>query len=510
MIREDDDIEQLAELMAMVERKACTESFYEFFISFWGEICAEELSLNWHIEYLCDELQYLATFIFARKKKPYDLVINVPPGSSKTSIVLQAFTPWLWAVDPTIRVISSSHSSSLSIASSVKSRDIVTSLKYQTLFPHVKIRKDDGAKGSYGTTRGGARLTTSTGGSITGRHAHLKLMDDLQDAKKAGSIADRQSSKDHMKALSTREIEKGKAIDILIMQRLHEQDCTAYMLQDKDGDKVKHIQLPAELTVGAVVKPAELRSRYIDGLLDPVRMSRDVLQGMQTKLGTWGYQSQFQQDPTPPEGLMVKRSDFKIKKRELVVPNSPNEEPMLFWMDTAYEEKSSKTVKGEAANDPTGLMATWLCDGICYIWDYQEVYNTLPQLLRHVPQWVNQNHYSNQSQVLIEPKASGKSTVQSLRAETKLNVSEIKIKGQKDSKVTELTNTVPAIEAGRFILVEGEWNALFLDRICGFPAAAHDEAVDLLCYARRHYFDDEDDSEAEQEAYEQALRLLGY
>lgn len=510
MVREEDDIEQLAELMVAVERKACTDSFYEFFISFWGEICAEELSLNWHIKYICDELQYLATFIFARKKKPYDLVINVPPGSSKTSIVLQAFTPWLWAVDPTIRVISSSHSSPLSIASSVKSRDIVTSHKYQTLFPHVKIRKDDGAKGSYGTTRGGARLTTSTGGSITGRHAHLKLMDDLQDAKKAGSVADRQSAKDHMKALSTREIEKGKAIDILIMQRLHQLDCTAHMLLNKDGQKVKHIQLPAELTDGAVVKPAELRSRYVDGLLDPVRMSREVLQGMKTKLGTWGYQSQFQQDPTPPEGLMVKRGDFKIKKCDQVVPNAPNEEPVLFWLDTAYEEKSDVMVKGEAANDPTGVMATWLQDGVCYILDYQEIYMELPKLLRYIPVWVHANHYSKQSQIYIEPKASGKSTVQTVRASTKLNVGEIKIKGQKDSKETELINTVPAIEAGRFVLVEGEWNSLFLDRVCGFPASPHDEAVDLLCYARRHYFDDEDADEAEQAAYEQALRLLGY
>lgn len=508
MSLEIEDPEQLKNLLITVERQACLNSFYEFFLSFWSEVSAEVLKDNWHIKYICDELQYLSVAIKERKEKPHDLVINVPPGSTKTTIVLQLFPAWLWAIDPTIRIISSSHSATLSTESAVKSRDVISSAKYQVLFPHVKIRKDDGAKQSYGTTRGGARITTSTGGSITGRHAHIKLMDDLQDAKKADSLADREAAKAHMKALFTREIEKGSSINVLIMQRLHEKDCTAYLTSLTESRAVKHIRLPAELTTGATVVPAELRARYVNGLLDPVRMSPHILSQKKTELGSFQYSSQFQQDPTPPEGIIVKRKDFKIVPRESVCVNAPYEEPVLFWADTAYEEKSKKKAKGEAVNDPTGLMATWIKDGICYILDYQEVYMKMPALVRHVPAWVNQNFYSERSSVLIEPKASGKSTVQCLQAFTKLNVGEIKINGQKDSKMTELSNTVPTIEAGRFMLVDGAWNDLFLDRVCGFPAAAHDEAVDLLCYARRHYFDN-DNGEAEDAAYEQALRLLG-
>jgi len=51
-----------------------------------------------------------------------------------------------------------------------------------------------------------------------------------------------------------------------------------------------------------------------------------------------------------------------------------------------------------------------------------------------------------------------------------------------------LTNAAPSIQSGRFILIQADWNRLFLDRVCGFPNAAHDEAVDLLCYAKKFYF----------------------
>ena len=54
--------EELEATLIEIERKACTDSFYEFLLSFWGVVCEEEYIDNWHIKYLCDELQYLAPF----------------------------------------------------------------------------------------------------------------------------------------------------------------------------------------------------------------------------------------------------------------------------------------------------------------------------------------------------------------------------------------------------------------------------------------------------------------
>lgn len=474
--------EYLKRLMLEVERQECLNSFYEFFLSFWSTIVKEPLLNNWHIKYLCDELQYVAEFIQQRKDKPYDLIINVPPGSTKTTIVLQMYPAWLWAIDPTIRIISSSHGSTLSIDSAMKSRDIITSARYKNLFPHVRLRMDKSAKTSYENTKNGTRDVTSTGSSITGRHAHVKLLDDLQDISKSASEPDRNAAINHMKTLFTREVEKGKSVNILIMQRLHELDCTAYLLSINQKRKVKHICLPAEISDR--VSPKELRQHYVDGLLDPIRMSRTILEQKRLELGSYGYTSQFGQDPTPPEGGIIKRIWFKTLPKEQSMTHNV---AINFFIDTAYEEKKANKTKGESINDPTGLMACYERNGICYILDYREVYLGITELTKFIYQWaLNHGYHANKSIVYIEPKASGKSTVQTLREFTKLNVKEIT--GAKDSKETELTNSAPVIESGRFVLVEGEWNHLFIDRVCGFPNAAHDEAVDLLCYARKHYF----------------------
>jgi len=488
------------EFLYEVERQICVESFYEFVKSFWDEIIQEEFKDAPHIKYICDELQYLVPFIKGRKKKPYDLIINVPPGSTKTTLVLQMFPAYLWGIDPTARIISSSHSASLSIESASKSRDIILCSKYRRFFPDVELRSDKSAKTSYENTKNGTRDVTSTGSGITGRHAHIKLMDDLQEISKATSTPDREKAINHMKTLFTREVEKGNSINVLIMQRLHELDCTAYLLGLSSKRKVKHICLPAELS--DLVSPIECKAMYSDDLLDPVRMSIDILEEKAIELGTYGYSSQFKQEPTPPEGGIIKRNWFNLMpKEQFLIDKSV----FHFFIDTAYEKKKNvnKSTK-EARNDPTGLLCTVEQMGIIYIWDYREVYMELPELVRFIESWAKSNNYTNQSLIKIEPKASGKSTVQTIREFTSLNVSEIE--GGKDSKETELTNAAPSIESRRFTLIIGEWNRLFLDRVCGFPNAAHDEAVDLICYAKKFYIDS--NPNASEQAYKKAARYI--
>lgn len=491
--------DELESTLIAVERKACTNSFYEFLLSFWDVVCEETYIHNWHIKYLCDELQYLEPFLVKRLKKPYDLIINVPPGTTKTTIVLQMFPVWLWVKDPSLRIISSSHTFTLSEQSSGKSKDIILSPRFRLLFPEIKLRQDSHSKSRYTTTLGGNRHATSTGGGATGDHAHIKLMDDLQDISKAGSVPHRVQAVDHMKTLFTREVEKGNSINVLIMQRLNEMDCTSYLLSLSEKRKVKHICLPAEES--NKINPPELRKYYVDGLLDPNRMSRDVLEEKKEELGTYGYTSQFGQEPTPPEGGIIKRSWFEIVERAQYITMPVT---FHFFVDTAYEKKKNITKDGEAQNDPTGVLAVSMFHGQIYIWDYREVWLELPDLVKFIPRWVSAHRYTHKSLIMIEPKASGISTVQTVRRFTKLNIK--KIEGGKDSKETELMNTSPSVESGRFILVKGNWNKLFLDRVCGFPQAKHDEAVDLLCYAKRFYLGG--NTEEKEKAFQKALKYL--
>ena len=77
-------------------REMGNRSFFEFFKFFWPEISNEELKVNWHIETLCNELQIMAERVANNEPRLYDRIINVPPGTSKTSICSVMFPVWCW------------------------------------------------------------------------------------------------------------------------------------------------------------------------------------------------------------------------------------------------------------------------------------------------------------------------------------------------------------------------------------------------------------------------------
>lgn len=447
----------------------CRESFFYFVQTFWDVIIKEKPVYNWHIPYLCEELQALAVSIVSRQDKPYDLIINIPPGTTKSTITTIMFPAWLWTQDPTIRIITNSYSMDLSIEHSIKSRDIILSDKYKYLFPDVVLRRDKSAKSSYENTATGARYTTSTGGTITGKHAHVIINDDPLNPSQAASDADRTNANEHTKTLASRKVDKKNTPTITIMQRLHEMDVTGYILSKK-GETVKHICLPAELTDN--VKPATLRGKYKDGLLDPVRLSREVLTEQLIDLGSRGYAGQFEQNPVADGGNIVKRDWFKH-----ITPSEfhriHGDEPIVFFVDTAYTDKTS--------NDPTGIIATCKIGNDLYITHAQKVNMKFPELVRYIPQYVAGQGYNRRSTIRIEPKANGLSVIDQLQEITGLNVT--KTPSPTEAKETRLNAASPTIECGRVVLVDGAWNEPYIDELCGFPAKPHDEYVDVTCYA---------------------------
>jgi predicted phage terminase large subunit-like protein len=447
----------------------CKRSFFYFVKTFWDVIIVEEPVYNWHIPYLCKELQDLSVYIVNRQKKPYDLIINIPPGTTKSTIATIMFPPWLWTQDAAIRIITNSYSADLSIEHAVKSRDIITSDKYRKLFPNVVLRRDKFAKSSYENTATGARYTTSTGGTITGKHAHLIINDDPLNPSQAVSDADRETANEHTKTLASRKVDKANTPTITIMQRLHEMDVTGYILSKK-SETIRHICLPAELSDD--VKPAGLRGRYINGLLDPDRLSREVLNEQKIDLGSRSYSGQYEQNPIEDGGNIIKKEWFQYIHRADFERLHRNE-PVHFFVDTAYTDKTE--------NDPTGIIATCKIGNDLYITHARKWNLKFPDLIKALPSYVQANGYTQASSIRIEPKANGLSVIDQLKVDTKLNVT--KTPTPIDSKETRANASSPLVECGRVHLVLGAWNEEFVDEVCGFPAKVHDEYVDLLGYA---------------------------
>ena len=454
----------------------CKDSFHYFLKSFWEVINAESFKDNWHIGYLCDELQSLSHYIVNRLPKPYDLLINISPGTTKSTIVTIMFPAWIWTIDPTIRIITNSYSSDLSIEHSVKSKDIIESDKYRALFPDIELRRDKSGKQHYENTDGGFRYATSTGATITGFHAHVIINDDPQNPKQANSEVLRLSANEHTKTLSSRKVDKQNTPMITIMQRLHENDVTGYLLKKK-GEKIKHICLPAELS--DKVKPVELQENYVDGLLDPKRLGREALEEAKIDLGSLQYSGQYEQSPVIAGGNIVKEEWITtVKQEDFDYLYNKNGRPTVhFFVDTAYTSREG--------NDPTGVIGAVYLDDKVYVTSATKVRKEFPELITFLPQWVKVNRYDYRSTVRIEPKANGLSVIQQLKLMTDLNVTATP--SPKESKESRLRTNTGVIECGRLVIVEGGWNEDYISELCGFPAMPHDEYVDLTNYAIDYY-----------------------
>ena len=476
------------EIALNVVADQCKKDFFYFVKTFWDVIIKEDPIYNWHIPYLCKELQDLSISIVNRTPKPYDLIINIPPGTTKSTIVTIMWPVWLWTQDPSLRIITNSYSGGLSIEHATKSKDIILSDKFRTLFPNIVIRKDKSGKQNYENTETGYRYATSTGATITGFHAHVIINDDPVNPKQAESEPLRVQANEHTKTLSSRKVNKANTPVVTIMQRLHEEDVTGYMLKKK-GENIRHICLPAEDCDD--VKPAELRQNYIDGLLDPNRLSRKVLDEAKTDLGSRGYAGQFGQKPSAAGGNIIKESWFRtISYSDFRALRY--REPIHFFLDTAYDEKKKKT-----DNDPSGIIAACKIKNNIYITHAKKVWKSFPDLLRFLPEYMYANDYdSSYSTLRVEPKANGKSVVQQLEDSTDLNVTYTPT--PTDSKDVRLHAIAPKVECGRVYLVEGEWNEDFIDEVSGFPTKVHDEYVDLLGYAVNYFT--EDDTEMPEDA----------
>ncbi|SNR92054.1 hypothetical protein [Hymenobacter mucosus] len=453
----------------------CRERFYDFFLEFWETIEATELVPNWHIEYICDQLQQVYE-TWERKESQPDVLINVPPGSSKSTTVTQLFPAWLWVKNAAIRTISSSYAADLSTAHAVKTRDCITSDKFQRVFPGlIEIKSDEGGKTAYRNTKMGQRFTTSTGGRVTGMHGDFIIVDDPINPEEAESETTRiRANRFVSKTLSTRKTNKKRTVTIMVMQRLHELDPAGEWISKKPV--LRHICLPAEAS--ADIRPPEAVQYYVEGLLDVNRLDQEAILKAKQDLGSYGYAGQFAQRPSPEGGGKLKKAWFgRISWPDFLVLTKGQPVVWEFDADTALTKKQK--------NDPTGLQASAFVGNTLYIRKFEWVRLEMGPLCRHIPEFVQGNGYGAGSMLYIEPKANGISTVQTIRENTKLNV--VEAPPPTDDKVTRANSIAPFCESLRVVLIDGSWCEPWLDEVSTFPNAAHDESVDLLGQAiRRH------------------------
>lgn len=454
-----------------LKRAIFEKSYYEFFKWVFQILFPnEKYEDTFHIRYLCDIYQAEVERIIRKEEKDKDIIVNIPPRTSKSLITSVALTAWAWILDPTLPFICVSFDDELTLLNAQYCKDIIKSDEYQELFGHLyQIRGDADSKGFFMNEKGGFRMSKTTGANITGHKGVIIIVDDPQNPKTAESAAHRKATIDYYtRSLYNRLTPANLGVRMIIMQRLHEEDLTGYLLENNASD-YRHICLPAELS--RLVKPVELSHKYTDGLLDPIRLNHKILAGFRKTLGHRGYSGQYEQTPSPDEGGIIKKEWFDIYPPEVIIRQTDN--PIHFIIDSAYTAKTE--------NDPSGILVCFVQDNYLYILDFQEWWLEFPQLCSTITTYVHNFRYSQTSKIIIEPKASGKSIVQQLRASTTLNV--IEAPTPKDDKITRAHSITPTLEARRVRLIVGPYVKNFLDLLGSFPNSLHDEAVDVLVMA---------------------------
>lgn len=147
------------------------------------------------------------------------LLLMCPPRSGKSEIGSRHFAPWMLGQHPDWEIIAASHTSSLSMSFSRYIRDLMRNPAYGAVFPDAVLDPSSQSTENWNLTRGGGYLAAGVGTGITGRGAHVLLLDDLvKDIEAADSITIRDNTWEwYLSTAYTRLAPGGGVIGIMCM-----------------------------------------------------------------------------------------------------------------------------------------------------------------------------------------------------------------------------------------------------------------------------------------------------
>ncbi|WP_156796141.1 hypothetical protein [Brevundimonas subvibrioides] len=234
------------------------------------------------------------------------LQITVPPRHLKSITTTVAFTAWMMGRDPTYKIICASYGQELSSNLSRDFRKVVTSALYKQIFPVTATSIVRDTDTEVRTRQSGFRFATAVGSTVTGYGADLIIIDDLMKAADASYPEARARAQRFVdESLFTRLNNKATGAVIAIQQRLHEDDVSAH-LTAKGG--YRHLDLPAIAVRDEIVPLTRGRShaRRIGDVLNPDREPLSVLDEIRVGLGSRAFEAQYQQNPTPADGDIIR------------------------------------------------------------------------------------------------------------------------------------------------------------------------------------------------------------
>jgi predicted phage terminase large subunit-like protein len=385
------------------------------------------------------------------------LMLFLPPRHGKSTLATQLFAAWYLGRHPDRFVISASYGQELADDFGRKVRNLLSDPLHQTIFPACRLAEDSNSLRRFNTTAGGSYYAVGRGGPITGRGAHLLIIDDpIKGPEEAQSEAIRHGLHEWYSSVAYTRL---RAAIVLMQTRWHQHDLAGWLLREHSEEGWEVVSFPA-------IAERDEGFRREGEPLWPERFPLPVLEQIRQAIGGVTWASLYQQRPAAAEGTMFKRDWWQ---RYAVAPQLSR---IIQSWDTAFKsgrenDYSVCTTWGHAV---AGYFLLGLWRGRV---EFPELKRRLVDLAK---EW-------NANGVLVEDAASGQSLIQELRM-TALPILAIKADSDKLSRAAAVT---PLLEAGKVFLPESApWLADYLDELAAFPTGAHDDAVDSTTQALNH------------------------
>jgi predicted phage terminase large subunit-like protein len=292
-------------------------------------------------------------------------------------------------------------------------------------------------------------------------------VDDPLNAAEAQSEAGRKRVTDWFTgSLLQRLNDKGETPVIVVAQRLHEDDLPGHILRTSDWDL---LSLPAIATERELIQVREgsFHRREPGEVLQPERESRETLERIRREIGSLQFSAQYQQQPVPAEGNLVRREWFRYY--DALPARTATTRVVQSW-DVA-------ATIGDA-NDYS-VCTTWLVAASrFYVIDVFRARLEYPSLRRKV---IELAELFKVQIILIEEAGFGLTLLQDLRTGLPSHITQplgIKPLGTKSDRLVAQT---AKIEAGHVHLPkEAPWLSDFLNEMLAFPNGRYDDQVDSV------------------------------
>ena len=408
-----------------------------------------------------------------RRGKIKRLIINLPPRALKSHAVSVAFVAWLLGQSPSAQIICASYGQDLADKHARDTRTVMQSQMYREIFPATRLSTDRMAVNDFMTTLKGNRMATSVGGVLTGRGADFIILDDVMKPDEALSETRRKTSNEwYTNSLLSRLNSKENGVIIIVMQRLHQDDLVGHVLES--GEQWEVLSLPAiaqEDVTYEIDRPFGpfTWKRLAGESLHPERDSVKTFESIRREIGSYNFESQYQQSPLPVEGGYIKRDWIQYYDQA--------ELPERFTITVQSWDTASKS--GEL-NDFT-VCTTWgYREGKYYLLDVVRLRLNFPDLKREFKRCHDKYR---PRKVLIEEKSSGIALIQEVKGQGITGIEAIKAPPGND-KVMRLVAQTAKFEA-RLVLIprDTSWTEEYVRELTGFPGTRFDDQVDSTTQA---------------------------